>query len=81
MLTTRVGEFRIKRGAEALSLYQWNHDIARHYFCSHCGIYTHHQRRSNPLEIGVNVGCVDEIDVAECGVVVMGDGVGMSLVG
>ena len=27
-------------------------------FCSACGIYTHHKRRSNPNELGVNVACL-----------------------
>ena len=29
--------------------------------CSNCGIYTHHQRRSNPSQYGVNVACLDGI--------------------
>lgn len=80
MLTAHVGRFRVTRGAECLSLYQWNHKIARHYFCRLCGIYTHHQRRSNPLEIGVNVGCVDVIDPDQCTTILMGDGASMSVV-
>ena len=32
---------------------------AQHYFCSVCGIYTHHRRRSDPNEIGVNLACLD----------------------
>lgn len=81
MLTVIVGHFRILRGAEVLTLYQWNHRIARHYFCSRCGIYTHHQRRSNPLEIGVNVGCLEDIDLREFDTDFVGDGVSMSSVG
>ncbi len=80
MLTVTLGDFRIVRGAELLSLYQWNHKIARHYFCSVCGIYTHHQRRSNPLEIGVNVGCLEGVDLAEFHTDNLGDGASMSLV-
>jgi hypothetical protein len=40
----------VLEGADQLSVYQFNTQTARHYFCSHCGIYTHHQRRSNPNE-------------------------------
>lgn len=54
-----AAELTILEGAEALSLYQFNTKTARHYFCSHCGIYTHHQRRSNPGEYGVNVACLE----------------------
>jgi len=40
------------QGEDALKLYQFNTKIARHYFCSICGIYTHHQRRSFPDQYG-----------------------------
>jgi len=53
---------RILRGAEHLKLYQFNTHTAKHYFCSNCGIYTHHQRRSNPGLYGYNVGCLEGID-------------------
>lgn len=50
---------RILKGADKLTLYQFNTGTAKHYFCSVCGIYTHHQRRSNPNQYGVNVACLD----------------------
>ena len=53
---------RILKGAEHLKLYQFNTLTAKHYFCSICGIYTHHQRRSSPNEYGYNVGCLDRVD-------------------
>src|SRR5690554_6855977 len=49
---------RIVRGEEHLKLYQFNTRTAKHYFCSECGIYTHHQRRSNPTQYGFNVACL-----------------------
>jgi len=52
----------ILQGAEHLKLYQFNTLTAKHYFCSNCGIYTHHQRRSNPSEYGYNVGCLEGIN-------------------
>jgi len=36
--------------------------VAKHYFCSVCGIYTHHNPRSNPSMTGFNLGCIDDID-------------------
>lgn len=48
-------------GADALTLYQFNTGTAKHYFCSKCGIYTHHQRRSNTNQYGVNVACLEGI--------------------
>jgi hypothetical protein len=46
-------------GEDKLTLYQFGTRTAAHYFCSICGIYTHHRRRSNPNEIGVNLACLD----------------------
>ncbi|MDR3436227.1 GFA family protein [Telmatospirillum sp.] len=53
-----VGGLTIVAGEEALCVYQFNTRSAKHYFCSKCGIYTHHQRRSNPNQYGVNVACL-----------------------
>ena len=55
-------QFRLLRGADDLSMYQWNTRVAKHYFCKHCGIYTHHQPRTAPDMMGVNLGCIDTID-------------------
>ena len=41
-----VGGIEILAGADALTAYQFNTGTAKHFFCSRCGIYTHHQRRS-----------------------------------
>jgi hypothetical protein len=51
----------IEHGEEALSVYQFNSGTAKHYFCSTCGIYTFHQRRSNNTQYGVNVACLEGI--------------------
>lgn len=52
----------ILKGEEFLKLYQFNTKTAKHYFCSNCGIYTHHQRRSNPEQYGFNVACLEGIN-------------------
>lgn len=54
--------FRLLSGADDLVLYQFHTGVARHFFCRHCGIYTHHQPRSNPDILRVNAGCLDGID-------------------
>lgn len=48
----------IVEGADALTLYQFNTGVAKHWFCSRCGTYTFHQRRSDPNTYGVNVACL-----------------------
>ena len=55
-VTALLGDVDVVAGADALTIYQFNTKSAKHHFCSKCGIYTHHQRRSNPNEYGVNVG-------------------------
>lgn len=52
----------ILKGEHILKLYQFNTNTAKHYFCSNCGIYTHHQRRSNPHLYGYNVGCLEGVN-------------------
>lgn len=66
---------RVVQGEDALKLYQFNTKVAHHYFCSNCGIYTHHQRRANPQEYGYNVGCLEGVNPFDLGPVETGDGV------
>ena len=49
-------DFIIVEGEEKLSLYKFHTKVAKHYFCSICGIYTHHNPRSNPSMTGFNLG-------------------------
>jgi hypothetical protein len=53
---------RVVQGAELLRVYSFNTRTAEHYFCSRCGIYTHHRRRSNPHQYGYNLGCLEGVD-------------------
>jgi hypothetical protein len=62
MLRVPKEKFRLLKGEGDLTTYQWNTRIAKHYFCKHCGIYTHHQPRTVPDMMGINLGCIDEID-------------------
>jgi hypothetical protein len=60
-VSANVGNIDFLTGEEALTLYQFNTRVAQHYFCSKCGIYTHHRRRSNPNQCGINVACLEGI--------------------
>ena len=62
-VTAPARDVRVLRGAEALTLYQFGTMTARHHFCRQCGIYTHHRRRSNPDECGLNAACIDGVDL------------------
>lgn len=60
-VTAKLGGFRVMVGEALLTEYRFNTRAARHYFCSRCGIYTHHQRRSNTEEYGVNAACLEGV--------------------
>jgi len=70
-----VSGITIIKGQDVLKLYQFNTNTAKHYFCSICGIYTHHQRRSNPHEYGYNVGCLEGVNPFDIPDVPTNDGV------
>lgn len=73
--TATLDGLRITRGMDNLTVYQFNTMTAKHFFCSTCGIYTHHQRRSHPELYSFNVGCLDGIDPFELDEVIVYDGV------
>jgi hypothetical protein len=64
MTTVPESSFSLLAGADKLTLYQWNTGIARHYFCSACGIYPFHRKRSMPNHYGVNVRCLEGFDAS-----------------
>lgn len=65
---------KVLQGESALKEYRFNTMVARHYFCSNCGIYTHHQRRSDPNQYGYNVGCLEGVNPFEIENVLLSDG-------
>jgi hypothetical protein len=67
-------DFKIVKGKDKLKLYQFHSKIAKHYFCSNCGIYTHHNPRTNSAMTGFNLGCIDEINIFELKNVNVNDG-------
>src|SRR5690554_6368926 len=75
MAGVSLERLRVTRGADKLSLYQWNTGTAKHYFCRVCGIYTHHQRRSDPSQYGFNVSCIVGINPLKIEGVPIYDGV------
>jgi len=61
-VTAHTNSLRVLQGADNLTLYTWGTHTAKHWFCKTCGIYTHHQRRSDPTECGINLGCIDGVN-------------------
>ena len=60
-LTANLDGFVLQGGADKLATYRFNTGVAEHHFCTSCGIYTHHRRRSNPDQLGINAACIEGV--------------------
>lgn len=63
--SVKVGSLKVLKGEDALTQYRRGTNAASHYFCSLCGIYTHHRRRSDPREYGVNIANFPGVNVRD----------------
>lgn len=61
-VTASTASLKVLKGQDNLSLYTWGTGAAKHYFCKTCGIYTHHRRRSDVSQCGVNLGCIEGVN-------------------
>ncbi len=75
VVSVELANLRVTQAEEQLALYQFNTMTARHYFCSVCGTYTHHQRRSNPSQCSFNVACLESVNPYDLGEVPTADGI------
>ncbi len=73
-VTANVGGLTVTQGEDKLATYRFNTKVAEHHFCTVCGIYTHHKRRSNPTEFGVNAACLDGLSPFDFAELVVNDG-------
>ena len=73
-VTSTPDDFRITQGEDKLATYRFNTNTAEHHFCMECGIYTHHKRRSNPNQLGVNVACLEGMSPFDFREVIVYDG-------
>lgn len=73
-VTAAADGLKITQGEEKLATYRFNSGVAEHHFCTVCGIYTHHRRRSDPTQLGVNVACLDCVSPFDFAEVVVNDG-------
>ena len=69
------GGLRVVRGEEALTSYRFHTQASQHFFCSRCGVYTHHQRRSDPDLHAVNVACLEGVSPFDFPEVPVTDGI------
>lgn len=61
MIYAPLEAVRITRGEDDLTCYRFNTMVARHYFCSHCGIHTFHQTRSDPDKYAINAETLEGV--------------------
>lgn len=52
-------DFELLTGGDELTQYTFNTGVAKHFFCSVCGIKPFYVARSNPDGIDVNLNCLD----------------------
>jgi len=57
--------FRLIQGGDALTSYVFNTGVARHLFCSVCGIKSFYRPRSNPDGWSVNARCLDNAEALD----------------
>jgi len=58
-LIVPANRFRMLSGEDKLTMYDFNSRVAKHYFCSVCGVKSWYVPRSNPDGVSVNFRCVD----------------------
>ena len=51
--------FTLLRGRQRLSEYTFNTGVARHWFCSQCGVKSFYRPRSNPDGYNINLNCLE----------------------
>ena len=73
-VSSAADNFHVTEGADKLATYRFNTNTAEHHFCTVCGIYTHHKRRSVPDQLGVNVACLEGVSPFDFTELVVYDG-------
>ena len=58
-LIVRKEAFRLVKGQDDITKYQFNTGVAEHYFCANCGVKSFYVPRSNPDGYSVNARCLD----------------------
>lgn len=69
MTKVHENEFQLLQGDDVLGLYEWNTHTAKHHFCTVCGIYVFHRKRVTPDYYGINVYCLDDVDISKVPVI------------
>ena len=60
-----INKLKVVKGETELREYTFNTHAAKHYLCSICHIYTHHQKCSVASEYGFNITCVEVVKIED----------------
>lgn len=64
----------VLQGAETLKSYSFGTGVAKHWFCSNCGIQVFQNLRSEPDNMSVNMACLVDFDIWSIGPLPIHDG-------
>ena len=56
-------DFELATPLDELGVYQFNKNIAKHYFCPNCGVHPFNRPRSFPDKWAVNVRCLKGLEI------------------
>ncbi|MBX2835839.1 MAG: GFA family protein [Gammaproteobacteria bacterium] len=63
MVKVHESQFRLISGENDLVEYRFHTHVARHFFCRICGIYPFHRKRVTPDFFGVNIHCLQNVNL------------------
>lgn len=63
-LIVPADDFVLQSGGDALATYTFNTGVAKHHFCSVCGVHSFYVPRSHPDGFSVNQRCLDGAPLA-----------------
>ncbi len=58
-------DIHIEANPDDIGLYEFDTRVAKHYFCKHCGIYTHNETARFPGQCRINLGCIEGLDTSD----------------
>ncbi|MBH5322900.1 GFA family protein [Aurantiacibacter sediminis] len=74
MLDVPKRDVEVTQGEDALSTYTFGSGVAKHHFCSQCGIHVLQELRSEPENVAVSYACIDDVSIYELPEVPVFDG-------
>ena len=58
-------KLEVVKGKDNLKEYSFHTHISKHWFCSICGIHTHHHSRMSLTKYAVNLACIEGIKIED----------------